>query len=232
MQKVNQLSLKTIIEIEGQKELLSKDIEVPADLSSASFFIVGCLINKNSKMKLQNININPTRNGILLALEKMGAKINLINKRYVNNEQIADINVESSDLKGCELDNSFANIMIDEYPILSIAAAFANSPSIFKGLGELRVKESDRLNLIKINLEKCGCNCKIENDNLFIYPSDQLKIKDHNIQTDFDHRIAMSFVIMGTKIGNLVIQDNQSIKTSFPNFVKEFNKAGGNIIEK
>ena len=138
--------------IDGKKELLAKNIDVPADLSSSAFFIVATLINPNSKIKLKNININPTRNGILLALKKMGAKINLTNKRYINNEQVADIFVESSSLNGCELDKKFAKLMIDEYPILSIAAACADSPSIFKGLSELRVKESDRLELIKTNL--------------------------------------------------------------------------------
>ena len=109
--------------------------------------------------------------------------------------------------------------MIDEYPILSIAAAFSKTPSLFRGLEELRVKESDRLNLIKINLEKCGCNCKIENDNLFINHIEKLNINNQNIQTDFDHRIAMSFLVMGSRLGELNIEKSDSIKTSFPKFV-------------
>ena len=100
----------------------------------------------------------------------MGAKIKLINKELNNNENICDIEVISSDLNGCELGPEFADLMIDEYPILAIAASFANSPSVFRGLKELRVKESDRLKLILLNLQNCGVNCKIENDDLFIYP--------------------------------------------------------------
>jgi len=223
---------KTKIIVEGKKELLAKNIEVPNDLSSSAFFIVAALINQNSNIKLKNININSTRNGILLALEKMGAKINLNNERFINNEKVADIGVQSSKLHGCELDEKFAKLMIDEYPILSIAAAFADSPSIFKGLSELRFKESNRLELIKTNLLKCGCNCEIKGDDLFINPLNKTKVNQLNIKTDFDHRIAMSFAVMGSKIGNLKIQDSDSIKTSFPNFVEEFNKAGGNIIEK
>ena len=220
---------KTEITIIGKKELTPKNIDVPADLSSSAFFIVAALINKNSEITLKNININPTRNGILIALKKMGANIEIINNRFINNENVADLKVKSSQLNGCELDEDIAKLMIDEYPIISIAAAFANTPSVFKGLKELRVKESDRLNLIKINLEKCGCNCKIENDNLFINPIEKLNINNQNIQTDFDHRIAMSFLVMGSRLGELYIEKSDSIKTSFPNFVEEFNRAGGNI---
>ena len=119
--------------------------------------------------------------------------------------------------------------MIDEYPILAVAASFANSPSVFRGLKELRVKESDRLKLIELNLQNCGVNCKTENDDLFIYPSKNYEIKNNIIQTDFDHRIAMAFAIMGTKLGPLKINDSDSIKTSFPNFKNEINNLGGKI---
>ena len=224
----NQNSLK-MIEINGKKELNSKNIEVPSDLSSSAFFIVATLINNKSKILLKNINVNPTRNGILLALEKMGAKISYHNRRFLNNELVNDIEVISSDLIGCELDEDIAKLMIDEYPILSIAACFAKSPSIFRGLSELRVKESDRLNLIKVNLLKCGVNCKVIGDDLYIFPEKEYKIKDKFIQTDFDHRIAMAFAVMGSKIGPLEIRDSNSINTSFPGFSNEFNKIGGNI---
>ena len=218
-----------IIKIIGQKELITNNIEVPNDLSSSAFFIVSALINKNSKIILKNINNNPTRNGIILALKKMGAKIKLINNRSNNNENICDIEVVSSDLHGCELGPEFADLMIDEYPILSIAAAFAKSPSIFRGLKELRVKESDRLKLILLNLQNCGVNCKSENDDLFIFPNKEYQIKNNLIQTDFDHRIAMAFCIMGTRLGPLNIKDSDSINTSFPTFKNEFNNIGGNF---
>tara|TARA_B100000963_G_scaffold143017_2_gene124511 strand:+ start:1650 stop:2948 length:1299 start_codon:yes stop_codon:yes gene_type:complete len=220
---------KKLLKITGQKELVSKNISVPNDLSSSAFFIVAALINKNSNITLTNINNNPTRNGIIIALKKMGAKINIFNERFSNNERVCDIEVSSSNLKGCELGPEFADLMIDEYPILAIAAAFANSPSIFRGLKELRVKESDRLSLIFINLQKCGVACDIKDNDLFIYPSDNYKIKTDIIKTDFDHRIAMAFIIMGTKIGPLKIQDADSIRTSFPNFKSEINKLGGKV---
>ena len=218
------------IKIIGKQELTSKNIDVPNDLSSSAFFIILTLINKNSRIVLKNINNNPTRNGLILALKKMGAKINLFNERISNNENICDIEVFSSNLNGCELGPNFADLMIDEYPILAIAAAFANSPSIFRGLKELRVKESDRLNLIQSNLINCGVSCKIKDDDLYIFPSKKYQIKSNKIITDFDHRIAMAFSVMGTKIGPLEISDSDSIKTSFPSFIKEINNLGGNII--
>ena len=95
---------------------------------------------------------------------------------------------------------------------------------------ELKVKESDRLELIRLNLVNCGCDCKIKNDDLIIKPSEVYITKNNKIRTDFDHRIAMSFAVMGSKVGNLNIEDGESINTSFPNFIQKFNIAGGNIL--
>ncbi len=224
--KINQTS----IYIKGKQELKSNNIYVPSDLSSSAFFIIAALINKGSKINLNNININPSRDGILTALKKMGAKINIRNQRTISGEIVADLDVEYSNLVGCELDAEMAKYMIDEYPILSIAAAFAKGTSIFRGLKELKVKESDRLELIRLNLVNCGCDCKVINDDLIIRPSETYTPKNNIIRTDFDHRIAMSFAVMGSKVDNLVIEDSKSIDTSFPNFVKKFNNAGGNIL--
>ena len=221
---------ETSIIINGKQELTSKNIDVPSDLSSSAFFIVAALINEGSKISMSNININPTRDGILKALKKMGANINIKNFRTLSGEIVADIDVEYSKLSGCELDAEMAKLMIDEYPILSVAAAFANGPSLFKGLKELKVKESDRLELIKLNLNNCGCECEVINDDLLIKPTKNYKPLDNNIRTDFDHRIAMAFTVMGSKIGGLFIEDAESINTSFPNFINNFNNAGGNIL--
>ncbi len=227
--KVSKVNNKKEIKLTGQQELLPKNIDVPNDLSSSAFFIVSALINNNSNLLIKNVNNNPTRNGLILALKKMGAKLLLLNERSINNEIICDLEVSSSNLRGCELGPEMADLMIDEYPILSVAAAFASSPSIFRGLKELRVKESDRLKLILLNLKNCGINCKVEDDNLFIYPSKHYQIRSNIIQTDFDHRIAMAFAVMGTKIGPLKIEESDSIKTSFPTFKNELNKLGGKL---
>ncbi len=220
---------KSKIIINGKNELFSKNINIPSDLSSSAFFIVAALINKNSKIIMKNINNNPTRNGILIALKKMGAKISFSNETFINNEKICDIEVQSSTLNGCELSEDFSKLMIDEYPILAVAASFANSPSVFHGLGELKVKESNRLELIKINLLRCGVECAVKNDSLFINPTNNKSILDENIQTDYDHRIAMAFSVMATKLGRLKINQSDSIATSFPSFSSEFEKVGGII---
>ena len=227
--EINKFDNKREIKLIGQKELLSKNIDVPNDLSSSAFFIVAALINKNSQINIKNVNNNPTRNGLILALKKMGANLSLLNERSINSEIICDIEVRSSNLRGCELSPEIADLMIDEYPILSVAAAFASSPSVFRGLNELRVKESNRLNLILENLKKCGVDCNVEDDDLFIYPSNHYQIQSNVIKTDFDHRIAMAFAVMGTKIGPLKIENSDSINTSFPTFKHELNKLGGRI---
>ncbi len=228
--KIEKKNNQTSIYVKGKKELKSNNINVPSDLSSSAFFIIAALINKGSKINLNNININPSRDGILKALKKMDAKIIIKNQRTVSGEIVADLEVEYSNLIGCELDAEMAKFMIDEYPILSIAAAFARGTSVFRGLKELKVKESNRLELIRLNLKNCGCDCEVINDDLIIRPSEEYIPKNNKIRTDFDHRIAMSFAVMGSKIGNLIIDDADSINTSFPNFIEKFNNAGGNIL--
>ena len=229
---INKKDGKKILKVKGKQELITKNIDVPNDLSSSAFFIVATLINENSQITLKNINNNPTRNGILYALKKMGAKISTFNERLSNNEKVCDIEVNSSSLNGCELGPEIADLMIDEYPILAIAASFSKSPSVFRGLKELRVKESDRLELILKNLENCGVNCKSENDDLFIFPAEKYHVKNNLIETEFDHRIAMAFAVMGTKLGPLKIKDSDSINTSFPYFKSEFNELGGKFLDK
>jgi len=230
--KIDKINYEKHISVSGKKELSSKDISVPSDLSSAAFFIVAALINKSSHIKIDNINLNPTRDGILKALEIMGGNIKINNKRIINGEIIGDLEIKTSKLKGCELDYDFSRLMIDEYPILSIAAAFADSPSLFKGLGELKVKESDRLELIRYNLDQCGIFCKVEGEDLYIDPTKKNDFKNNLIRTDYDHRIAMSFVVMGMKLGiDLKIMNSEFIKTSFPNFVESLNFIGGNLTE-
>ena len=168
---IEKINNQTSIYIKGKQELRSNNIYVPSDLSSSAFFIIAALINKGSKINLNNININPSRDGILKALKKMRAKIRIKNQRTVSGEIVADLEVEYSNLVGCELNAEMAKLMIDEYPILSIAAAFAKGTSIFRGLKELKVKESNRLELIRLNLVNCGCDCEVINDDLIIKSS-------------------------------------------------------------
>jgi len=230
--EIKKINHNNHIYIKGNKELKPKNINIPNDLSSAAFFIVAALINNNSQIEMKNINLNPTRDGFLTAIIKMGGQIIIKNKKEVNGEIVGDIHVKYSKLKGCELDKDMTKLMIDEFPILSIASSFANSPSIFSGLEELKIKESNRLELIQHNLENCGIYCEINNNNLLIDPTKRFVCKSNIIKTNSDHRIAMAFAIMGTMLDvNLQIQNSEFINTSFPEFTKEINSIGGNISE-
>lgn len=215
------------ISYNGLQEFDAKDLSVPGDISSAAFIIVATLIIKDSKVKINNVGINSLRTGIIICLKEMGAKIEFLNERKVNGEDVADILVEYSKLKAIEVPEERASAMIDEYPIFAIACAHANGTTKMKGLKELKVKESNRLLMIAKNLENCGVELKMGEDSLEIkggvnHPKNQVQIS-----TAMDHRIAMSFLIMGLTLENGVEVDNaEVIKTSFPNFEQIFSNFG------
>ncbi|MFM7621107.1 MAG: 3-phosphoshikimate 1-carboxyvinyltransferase [Alphaproteobacteria bacterium] len=210
----------------GMQEFDAKDFNIPNDISSASFFIVGCLLTKNSQITLKNVGINPLRTGIISTLQEMNANIAITNQKTVNGELVGDIVVESSKLKAVDVPAARSASMIDEYPILAIACAHANGISKLNGLSELKTKESNRLLMIASNLEKCGVNIKITNDSLEILGGVTQPATRVLIKTAMDHRIAMSFLIMGLTIENgIEIDDDQMIKTSFPNFEKIISQA-------
>jgi len=209
----------------GLQEFDAKDFIIPGDISSASFFIVACLLVKNSKIIIRNVGLNPLRSGIIYTLLEMQANIAITNHHQINGEEVGDIIVEHSKLKAVNVDSSRVVSMIDEFPILAIACANASGISKLNGLAELKTKESNRLLMIAQNLEKCGVKVIVSNDSLeisgdFIMPKNTVKIN-----TAMDHRIAMSFLIMGLTLENGVeIDDDEMIKTSFPNFNKILNQ--------
>ncbi|MBM5782559.1 MAG: 3-phosphoshikimate 1-carboxyvinyltransferase, partial [Pelagibacterales bacterium] len=216
------------ISYSGLQEFDAKNFEIPGDISSAAFLIVAALLVKNSKIKINNVGINPLRDGILTTLIEMNGKIEITNKRLIGGELVADLIVESSELKGVDVPAERAPIMIDEYPILSIAAANAKGITKMNGLAELKVKESNRLLMIAQNLEKCGVDFKMGED--FLEVSGEMRNKPQklvNITTAMDHRIAMSFLVMGLTLENGVeIDDSEMIHTSFPTFEKIFSNFG------
>ncbi len=213
----------TKISYQGMQEFGAKNFEVPADISSAAFFIVAALITKNSKITIKNVGINPLRDGIISTLKEMGGNIEFKNLREIGGEKVADILVESSDLKGIEVPADRAPSMIDEYPILSIAAAHAKGKTKMCGLAELKVKESNRLLMIAQNLENCGVKLKMGDDFLEVEGGIHQPKNLVKITTAMDHRIAMSFFIMGLSLENgLEIDDCQMIATSFPTFLDIF----------
>ena len=230
---IKKLNKNKKIIIKGKKELKAKNIIIPSDFSSASFFIIAALIIKDSKLTIKNVNLNKTRTGLLTALNKMNANIKIRNKRNINGELVGDIYVSYSRLKGCILKKDISSLMIDEYPILAVASSFASTSSIFYGLDELKHKESNRLLAIKNNLIKCGIKCYIKKNNLVINPNIRsFPNKIIKINSNKDHRIAMAFAIMGmvSKKG-IIINEAEYINTSFPNFTKKINRIGAKIIE-
>ena len=211
----------TKISYNGLQEFGGRDFEIPNDISSSAFFMVGALLVKNSKILLKNIGVNPLRTGLIQTLQEMGGKITLKNIREIGGEKVADIEVEASSLKAIDVPASRSASMIDEYPILSVACAFANGTSKLNGLAELKVKESNRLAMIADNLQNCGVEVKIGDDFLEIKGGFAMPKNVVEIKTAMDHRIAMSFLIMGLCLENGVkIDDDEMIKTSFPNFEK------------
>ncbi len=215
----------TKISYNGFQEFDAKDFKIPNDISSASFFIVGALLVKNSKILLKNVGVNPLRTGLVTTLQEMGGNIEYQNLRQVGGELVADIAVESSNLNAVEVPSERSASMIDEFPILAIACAFAIGTSKLNGLAELKVKESNRLKMIADNLINCGVEVKIGDDFLEINGGFTMPKQLVNINTAMDHRIAMSFSIMGLCLENGInLDDDQIINTSFPDFEKILSK--------
>lgn len=193
-------------------------IEIPADISAASFFIVAALILPNSKVTLPNVGLNPTRTGLIDVLKKMGARIKIKNLREIGAEPVGDIEVESSSLKGIEVDKEDIPRLIDEIPILAVACALATGESQIKGAEELRVKECDRLSAVASELTKMGAKIKELKDGLIIEGGSLLKGAE--VQSFFDHRIAMSLAVAGLAASDqTIIKESECINTSFPEFV-------------
>ncbi len=196
------------------KPLKPLNIKVPSDPSSAFFFAVAAAISENSKVVLENILLNKTRIEAFKILEKMGAKIEFIEKES-NYERVGDIVVESSNLIGVEVSENLS-WLIDEIPALAIAMSFAKGKSVVKNASELRVKESDRIKSSVSNLIKCGVDVKELDDGFEIVGGE---VKSATIESFGDHRVAMSFAIAGIKVG-MNINDIECINTSFPNFLE------------
>ena len=221
---------KNFISLEGQKFLSPVNIKVPGDPSSAAYPVVAGLICKNSNIKIKNVLLNPTRDGLYRCLDEMGAKITYSNKKNEAGEITYDLEVKSSSLKPIDVPAERAPSMIDDYPILAVAASLTNGISIFRGLSELKVKESDRLLGIYNFLSKNGIEAKIDSNNLIINGSIKGPKGGGLVETNLDHRIAMSSIILGMVSDESIrIDDIETIKTSFPNFIELMKKLGARI---
>jgi 3-phosphoshikimate 1-carboxyvinyltransferase len=216
----------------GQPEIEGRDIRVPADPSSAAFPMVAALIRPGSDIRLENVGINPHRIGLIETLIEMGADISLENRREQAGEPIADIRVRAGRLKGVSVPASRAPSMIDEYPILSMAASFAEGSTRMEGLAELRVKESDRLAAIVRGLQACGVELEAGEDVLTVHGRSEAPRGGAEIEAELDHRIAMSFLVLGTASREpIAIDDGSPIETSFPGFANLMNGLGAQIRE-
>jgi len=224
--KVKKSKNKKIISIFGKTPIDAKDISVPGDISSAAFMIILALISKNSKVIIKNVLINPTRTGILDVLKKMKAKIKIKNKKTICGEVVGDIEAKSSNLKATLVPKKMAPRLIDEYPILFIAACFAKGTSQFKGIEELRVKESDRIQSMELGLKPLGVKISSTKNSVKITGTNSFKLnKKIKIDAKGDHRIAMSFYILSKVLNkSFKIKDFNYVKTSFPSFTKTINK--------
>lgn len=220
------------ISLMGQQEAprANREIKVPSDPSSAAFPMVAALITKDSDILLKDVCINPLRTGIIQTLQEMGGNIDMMNQRELCGEPVADIRVRSTLLKGTTVPAERAPSMIDEYPVLAMAAAMATGDTIMHGLKELRVKESDRLNSIIEGLASCGVNTTLEGDTLTVHGTSGKVKGGGTITTHFDHRIAMCYLVLGMATAEPVtVDDTSAVDTSFPGFAKLMNSAGAAI---
>jgi 3-phosphoshikimate 1-carboxyvinyltransferase len=215
-----------IIALKGPARLKASAIDVPRDPSSAAFALVAALTVPGSDVSLPAILLNPRRTGLIETLLEMGADMKIENRRVSGGEEIGDLKVRHSRLKGVEVPAERAPAMIDEYPILAIAAAFAAGETVMRGLEELRVKESDRLAAIMAGLAANGVRAEARGDDLLVRGAPTVP-GGGTVTTHMDHRIAMSFLVMGLASENPVtVDDATMIATSFPDFEARMRALG------
>ncbi len=218
------------ITVDGQPELTSAPILVPGDPSSAAFPAVAALLVPGSEIRLGNVGMNPARTGLYATLIEMGADIAFLNEGEAGGEPVADLIVRAGALKGVHVPAERAPSMIDEYPILAMAAACATGTTHMAGLAELKVKESDRLAMIAQGLVACGVKIELGEDSLTIHGTGRPPRGGAAVATAFDHRIAMSFLVLGLVSDEpIVVDDATAIATSFPTFESLMGGLGARI---
>ena len=218
------------VQLVGQPELVGRSVVVPADPSSAAFPAVAALLVPGSAVRLPGIGTNPLRSGLYQTLREMGAALEWAGGRTEAGEPVADLVVRHSALTGIEVPAERAPSMIDEYPILAVAAAFARGTTRMRGLGELKVKESDRLAATARGLAACGVRVAVEGDDLIVHGDGRPPEGGASIAVNLDHRIAMAFLVLGMASCRPVqVDDAAAIDTSFPGFVTLMNGLGARI---
>lgn len=218
------------VSLSGQPELRAAEVVVPSDPSSAAFPIVAALITPGSDILVEGVMMNPLRTGLITTLLDMGAEIERLNEREEGGETVADLRVRASRLKGVEVPAARAPAMIDEYPVLAVAAAFADGETRMQGLHELRVKESDRLAAVAAGLAEAGVPHAVEGDDLVVTGRGGPVRGGGTVLTHLDHRIAMAFLTMGLATQEpMTVDDGTMIQTSFPTFLPSMRDLGATI---
>ncbi|WP_413789151.1 3-phosphoshikimate 1-carboxyvinyltransferase [Bacillus yunxiaonensis] len=214
---------RTKVSIEGGQQLIGTNIHVPGDISSAAFFLVSGAITPNSKLTLKNVGINPTRTGIIDVLTKMGAKLAIEQCDTDAAEPVADLIIETSQLKGIEIGGDMIPRLIDEIPIIALAATQADGITIIKDAHELKVKETNRIDTVVEELTKLGARIEATDDGMIIYG--QTPLKGNTVNSHGDHRIGMMLAVAGCIAeGETLIQDAEAVEVSYPSFFEEIEK--------
>jgi 3-phosphoshikimate 1-carboxyvinyltransferase len=207
-----------VISVQGGGRLTAATFDIPADISSAAFFLVAASIAPNSDLTLEHVGMNPTRSGVITILTLMGADIEVLNEREVGGEPVADLRVKSSALVGIEIPEDLVPLAIDEFPVLFVAAACATGRTVLHGAEELRVKESDRIASMADGLSRLGVENEVLDDGIVIVGG---PLKGGEVDTYNDHRIAMSFAVAALRAsGTIRINDCDHVATSFPGFAE------------
>ena len=215
------------ISLEGGQSLSACRVQVPADLSSAAFIILAGILAEKADILISNVGINPTRTGVIDILKSMGADLVLENARLLGEEPVADLRVRSSRLRGGSVDPALVSLAIDEFPVLFVAAAAASGETVFSGIGELRVKESDRIAAMADGMRRLGITVDESPDGAVVYGG---RFGGGTVESFGDHRVAMSLAVAATVAdGEVVVRDVDAVETSFPGFAACMASIGADL---
>lgn len=219
-----------VVILEGQPELVAADVAVPGDPSSAAFPLVAALLVPGSRVTVQGVGLNPLRTGLFETLREMGASLEVADERSEGGEAVGDLTARAGPLRGVEVPPERAPSMIDEYPVLAVAAACAEGTTRMRGLHELRVKESDRLSATAALLTACGARVEVEGDDLIVHGTGRPPAGGATVVTHMDHRLAMSALVLGqAAAAPVAVDDAAFIDTSFPGFAALMRSLGAEI---